>query len=123
MFFQFIKYNLVGIINTIVGFSIIFSLMFFGLSPVISNLIGYAIGSVLSFYLNSRYTFNARQSTPLQVIYFFLVLLLSYLLNLFTLFLLLDVINPYIAQLFSAIVYTSSSFLLMKLFVFKENIE
>ncbi len=110
-----------GIINTIIGFSIIFSLMFFGLTPVISNLIGYAIGSLISFYLNRRYTFNKRHSTFLQVIQFFLVLFFSYLLNLLTLFLLLDLINPYIAQLFSAIIYTLSSFLLMKLFVFKEK--
>jgi len=123
MFLQFVKYNLVGIINTIVGFSIIFALMFFGISPVNSNLTGYTIGSVLSFYLNSRYTFNSTENSRSQIILFFMVLFFSYLLNLLVLQLLLDFVNPYIAQFFSAVVYTLSSFLLMKFFVFKEKVK
>ena len=117
---EFIRYNLVGIVNTMVGFSIIFSLMFMGVSPVLSNLMGYAIGSVVSFYLNSRYTFKSTQTTKAQVVKFFTILLSSYFLNLLTLQWLLELINPYLAQFFSAVVYTVSSFLLVKFIVFKE---
>lgn len=123
MLLQFIKYNLVGIVNTFTGFSIIFFLMFIGFTPVVSNLIGYAIGSVVSFYLNSRYTFNNKQKSVSQIIKFFMVLLFSYLLNLLVLQFLLGFINSYIAQLCSAIVYTLSSFVLMKFIVFKEKAE
>ena len=118
---EFIRYNLVGIVNTIIGFSIIFSLMFMGVSPVLSNLMGYAIGSVVSFYLNSRYTFKSTKTTKAQVVKFFTILLLSYFLNLLTLQWLLELINPYLAQFFSAVVYTVSSFLLVKFIVFKES--
>ncbi len=121
MLIQFIKYNLVGIVNTLSGFSIVFSLMLWGVSPVLSNFIGYAVGSVVSYYLNSRYTFKTVQNNHLQVVYFFLVLLFSYLLNFLTLRLLLELMNPYLAQLLSAIVYTLSSFLLMKFFVFRDR--
>ncbi|NPA60755.1 MAG: GtrA family protein, partial [Epsilonproteobacteria bacterium] len=38
---EFIKYNLVGVINTLVGFGIIFILMFLGVNPILSNAIGY----------------------------------------------------------------------------------
>ncbi|MCK4441735.1 MAG: GtrA family protein [Sulfurovaceae bacterium] len=78
MFFQFIRYNLVGIINTIAGFSIIFVLMFIGLSATLSNAIGYAIGSILSFYLNSRYTFKSTDNSKLQIAKFFAILGVSY---------------------------------------------
>jgi len=118
---EFLRYSLVGIVNTMVGFSIIFSLMFMGVSPVLSNLMGYAIGSVVSFYLNSRYTFKSTQPTKAQVVKFFTILLLSYFLNLLTLQWLLELINPYLAQFFSAVVYTVSSFLLVKFIVFKES--
>ncbi|ASM35566.1 GtrA-like protein [Campylobacter sputorum subsp. bubulus] len=43
---KLIKYLLVGVLNTIVGFGIIFGLMFLGVSPEISNLSGYLVGIV-----------------------------------------------------------------------------
>ena len=122
IFIEFLKYNLVGIANTLVGFSIVFSLMFFGVHAVESNMIGYAIGAVLSFYLNSRYTFKANFSRVLAL-KFFAVLGVSYLLNFLVLKWLLSIeVDPYVAQLFSAVVYTFSSFVFMKVFVFKSSI-
>ncbi|MCH9741027.1 MAG: GtrA family protein [Epsilonproteobacteria bacterium] len=121
MFGEFVRYNLVGIVNTLVGFSIVFGLMFMGMEPIPSNMIGYAIGSVVSFYLNSKYTFKATENSLAQAGKFFMVLALSYLLNYITLQWLLAFINPYMAQLFSAIVYTLSSFVLAKFLVFKES--
>jgi putative flippase GtrA len=116
---QFFTYNIIGIVNTIAGFSIIFLLMFIGLNAIPSNLIGYAIGAVLSYHLNKKYTFKSTENSKTQAIKFFSVLLLSYLLNLLTLKWLLDFFNPYLAQLCSAIVYTLSAFLLAKFMVFR----
>ena len=121
MLFEFIRYNLVGVVNTLVGFSIILSLMFMGVTPVISNLIGYIIGSILSFYLNSRYTFKAK-TTKKDAVKFFTILFFSYCLNFITLSWLLTIIDPYLAQFFSAIVYTVSSFILIKLTIFRKRV-
>ena len=110
---------MIGIVNTLVGFSIIFSLMFFGVSATWSNVIGYAIGAIFSYFLNKKYTFKSKENNPSQAIKFFTVLLISYGLNFITLQGLLSSTNPYLAQLISAIVYTLSSFLLAKFFVFK----
>ena len=121
MFFQFIRYNLVGIVNTIAGFSIIFLLMFVGVGATASNAIGYAIGSILSFYLNSRYTFKSTQTNKSQMVKFFAILGVSYILNFITLQYLLGFSNPYIAQIGSAIVYTVSSFIMVKFIVFKDS--
>ncbi len=118
---QFVKYNLVGIVNTTIGFSIIFSLMFLGVSAIVSNAIGYAIGAVLSYYLNKKYTFNSNDDSKIQALKFFTILFISYGLNFITLQWLLDFMNPYISQLISAVVYTLSSFLLAKFFVFKDT--
>jgi len=121
IFFEFLKYNLVGVANTLVGFSIVFSLMFFGLHAIESNMIGYAIGAVLSFYLNSKYTFKSKL-TKVLALKFFGVLLVSYFLNFLVLkWLLSTEVDPYMAQLFSAVVYTISSFVFMKVFVFRNS--
>ncbi len=117
---QFVTYNIVGIANTLVGFSIIFLLMFAGLSATLSNVIGYAIGAVLSYYLNKKYTFKSTTNSKTQAVKFFTVLLIAYLLNFITLQWLLGFLNPYLAQLISAVVYTLSSFMLAKFIVFKE---
>jgi putative flippase GtrA len=115
---QFITYNIVGIANTLVGFSIIFSLMYLGISPTWSNLIGYSIGAILSYYLNKKYTFKSDSKDKKEAIKFFTILLIAYSLNFITLQWLLTFTNPYLAQLISAIIYTLSSFLLARIFVF-----
>ena len=120
---QFVKYNLVGIVNTVIGFSIIFSLMFLGVSAVLSNSIGYAIGSIVSYSLNKKYTFNSNENSKIQALKFFAVLGVSYLINFIVLKWLLGFMNPYLAQLISAVVYTLSSFLLAKFLVFKGTLQ
>jgi putative flippase GtrA len=43
-----------GMINTIVGFIVIFSLMALGASPILSNIAGYAVGYTLLMYVLTR---------------------------------------------------------------------
>ncbi len=117
---EFISYNIVGIANTLVGFSIVFSLMFLGLSAIKSNAIGYFLGAILSYYLNKKYTFKSTIDNKMQIIKFFSVLFFAYILNLLTLQWLLGFSNPYFAQFISAVVYTLSSFTLAKFIVFKD---
>jgi putative flippase GtrA len=114
------KYNLVGIVNTLLGFTIIFGLMYLGVSATISNLIGYTIGAFISYRLNSRYTFTTHAKHKAVMIKFFMVLGIAYILNFIVLQWLLLFINPYIAQLGAAMVYTVSSFIMAKYFAFKE---
>jgi len=119
---QFVTYNIVGIVNTVVGFSIIFLLMFSGMTAVMSNMIGYMLGGILSYYLNKKYTFKSKEDSILQALKFFMVIFLAYGLNFLVLQWLLKSINPYMAQFFAAVVYTLSSFILAKFVVFKGKI-
>ena len=121
MLFQFMKFNLIGIINTLIGFSIILGLMYVGISATVSNVIGYSIGAVISYVLNSKYTFKSSINQQKTMIRFFMVLGIAYIINFVTLQGLLTLINPYIAQIGAAMVYTGSSFIMAKYFVFKET--
>lgn len=121
MLAQFFRYNTIGIINTLFGFSIIFGLMLAGVSAVLSNAIGYLFGAILSYYLNARYTFSSKRSL-VDAFKFLGVLGASYLVNYCVLVFSLQHIDPYISQVIAAISYTVTSFVLAKLLVFKENL-
>ena len=53
-------FSLVGVVNGIVGVSVIVFAGLLGASPIVSNVLGYGAGLVVSFILNSRVTFHAR---------------------------------------------------------------
>lgn len=58
---KFWKFILVGILNTVVGMGLQF--LFFNLcgwNEWISSLIGYILGSILSYFLNKYFTFKTR---------------------------------------------------------------
>ena len=120
-----IKYLLVGVLNTIIGFGLIFLLMFFGYSPELSNIIGYAVGICFSFVLNKIFTFQSKQASKTanlkEFAKFVSSMLIAWVLNFITLKICLKTgINPYISQLIAGAVYTLVGYLLSKIWVFKQ---
>ena len=60
-----LRYGLAGVINTLVGFSIIVALdVGLRLSAHLANAIGYAVGICVSFALSKLFVFRARQARP-----------------------------------------------------------
>ncbi|WP_233705091.1 GtrA family protein [Helicobacter canadensis] len=115
------RYCIIGSINTIIGFGIIFFLMAFGVFAEMANFIGYCMGIIISFMLNSQFTFKAKHNYAF--LRFCLAMGVSYLLNLLTLMFCYRILllNPYLSQIFAGIIYTGSGFLFSKYFVFKEQ--
>ena len=110
---QSIRFAGVGIINTAVGLSVIWGVMFyFGAAPALANVAGYAIGLGLSFVLNRSWTFGSRAASAEQLPRFMLVAALSYLVNLSVVMLAISQfsVNAYLAQLVGAAMYTASFF-------------
>ncbi|HWO75800.1 MAG TPA: GtrA family protein [Bacillus sp. (in: firmicutes)] len=80
---SFIRFLLVGIANTIVGFSVIMLLLNgLGLSYWVSTFIGNSVGAAVSFFLNRGFTFQSdityRRGIPRFVFIIFVSYLLSY---------------------------------------------
>jgi putative flippase GtrA len=74
------KFILVGIINTIVGSAIMFSLYNAAhLSYWLSSAGNYFFTSILSFFLNRYFTFEARHWSVFMVISFIITIAISYL--------------------------------------------
>lgn len=117
-------YLMVGVVNTIIGYGIIFYLMNIGTSPELSNVIGYAIGITFSYILNKIYTFKSKAHPKKEFPKFVVSLLASYGLNFLTLIFCVRVIhiNPYVSQIISGAVYAVSGFYFVKIFAFKESV-
>lgn len=65
-----LRYGLAGVVNTLIGLSIILALdLGLGLDPHLANAVGYAVGVCVSFVLSKLFVFRARQtarSAPLR---------------------------------------------------------
>lgn len=78
----FLKFLLVGLINTCVGAGVMFLLYNLAhCSYWLSSASNYVAGGIVSYFLNKYFTFQNRNSSLRQVCYFILNLLVCYLLS------------------------------------------
>ncbi len=117
------KYLAIGVINTIVGYGIIFSLMYIGTSPYLSNLTGYCVGIVVSYCLNKNFNFRSKLPHRKSFPRFVFILFIAYFANVITLTIALEIfeINKYIAQIISGAVYVMIGFTGSKFVAFYER--
>lgn len=66
----FIKFVIVGVINTIVGTAVMFLLYWVGAGYWFSSAANYIVGSIVSYFLNKYYTFKESKRSPWQVLWF-----------------------------------------------------
>lgn len=121
---KFFLYCLVGVLNTFIGFGIIFALTFVGILPELANFLGYCIGIVCSFFLNNKIAFARNKvKNSLGLLKFALSMGVAYLLNLLVLFLSYRIsgLNVYLSQVLAGGSYTLCGFLLSKFFVWRED--
>ena len=112
---NFFKYIIIGILNTIFTLAFIFLLTYLGNNIYYANTIGYIFGIILSFFLNSKYTFQSKISFS-KLLKFIIVCIISFLINLFCINYILKNIssNIYLAQFIGCIFYTITGYLLNK---------
>lgn len=118
------RYLCVGLLNTIVGFGVIFGLMLCGVNPEISNVFGYAFGIIFSYVVNKIFTFKSKNRSKTEFIKFILAMALAYILNFIALKIAINSgVNAYLSQIISGAIYTISGFLFSKLFVFNKKFQ
>ncbi|MBO5053921.1 MAG: GtrA family protein [Muribaculaceae bacterium] len=130
---QFIKYGIVGAMNTMLTLGVIFLCKScLGLNPYVSNGLGYAIGLINSFIWNRRWVFKADGSLSRHALYFLLGFAICYAVQLLVVWLLnksafgdlrVDVMGMVIsgyglATLIGNVVYTICNFIYNKVVVF-----
>ena len=129
---QLLKFLLVGIANTLVGCGLMFLLYnYFGISYWISSAFNYITGGILSYFLNKYFTFQNKQKSMKQIIYFIVNLAICYFLAYFvawkSVYFILSTqsekFRDNVALLSGMCIYTALNYLGQRLIVFnqKEN--
>lgn len=127
-----LKFAVIGVLNTIFGLIVIYTLMYsWELNYVLSNIIGYAFGILLSFILNSIWTFNLklpRSADELKLyiskfLTFSSLNIIVYLSSLVVLYLIVEVlnVNKYTSQLIS-VLYNSIAVYFLARMIFKPTV-
>lgn len=121
---QLIRFGLVGVFNTFVGYGTIFTAMYvFGFSPVAANASGYALGLLVSYWLHRIYTFRSTSAVKSEAVKFVVVVGLAYLVNLVVLLVWTKVfaLHEGVGQVVAGAAYVVSSYILNKYFVFQKT--
>lgn len=118
------KFVGVGVLNTIVGLIIIYSLkwyLYWG--DAVSNLAGYLICIAIGFVLNGRWTFATPALKVRHLVGYFLVAGAAYLMNLIAVLASIEVLDMPgdLAQLVGVPAFTLTSYFLNKTFVFSRK--
>lgn len=72
---QKLRFGLVGVINTTIDFSVLFTLTAFGLPTLTANIISTTTAFCFSFFANKNYTFKANGDTKRELFLFIVVTL------------------------------------------------
>lgn len=116
------KYSVAGLVNTLVGYAVIFGCMAWGLGPVVSNVLGYCVGFVTSFLQSRHWVFRSKGGVVDEGLRFIPAFLVAFAVNFLVLQGLLKVgINPYLAQLGACVAFVVVGFVLNYLFVFRKR--
>lgn len=70
---KFIKFGLVGILNTAIDFLVFNLFLFFRCPPAISKAFSYTAGMINSFFFNKNWTFRAKGDGKKQFVSFLLL--------------------------------------------------
>lgn len=74
---QFVKFNLIGVLNTAIDMGTFALLTHFGINIYAANMISYALGLTNSWIWNSRWTFGSKKLDGKKVFGFIAVNLLT----------------------------------------------
>jgi putative flippase GtrA len=121
LIWQALRFGAVGLVNTAIGLSCIYGLMYFAHTGVgLANFVGYGLGLAVSFTLNRVWTFASTQKLGAVLPGYLAAAAGCYVLNLS---LVLGCahglgINKYLAQLMGVCAYTATMFVVCRWIVF-----
>lgn len=122
-----LRYGLAGVLNTLVGFSVIIALdVGMGLDAHLANAVGYAVGICVSFALSKLFVFKDRQTKARAPVRYVVAVVLAFAVNqgVLTLARLLaphGALFDVAAQGAAVVSYTGTLFLLSHFWVFAHH--
>ena len=125
---QFVKFGIVGLSNTLIGYGVYFICIYIGLHYLIANFFGFFVGVLNAYYWSDRFVFKKEDGEYRSVIESLIKTYLAYgstglLLSSILLYFYIDKlhISEYIAQLFVLVVTIPLNFIINKYWSFKSK--
>jgi putative flippase GtrA len=118
---SFLRFLVVGVVNTGVGLATIAAaLTIFGAQPYVANALGFAVGILVGYEINRRWAFGSSRSALITAPRYLLMFAVSYAINLgvLTLALRQPGVPPLLAQVAAIFSYSMVFYLLCRLVVF-----
>ncbi|WP_127837409.1 GtrA family protein [Clostridium prolinivorans] len=120
---QFIKFSMVGILNTVITIISYNILTFTGINYILSNTIAYILGMINSYFWNKTWVFSSKDKDINLVIKFIIVNFITLVLNNYILHVFVSnfKFNKSISQIPAIICGMVVNFVLNKIWTFKDK--
>ncbi len=117
------NYIIIGILNSFIGYILIFFLIYIGLQAELSNFFGYVSGMLISYYLNKKYNFKNKISNKIIFPKFVATVGVAYSINLLSFIVLYRIFNVdvYISTIIGGIFYVLVGYLMSLKWVFRKR--
>lgn len=118
---QFIKFALVGVVNTIIGLSVYYFLVFFNVHYLIANVMGFLISVLNAYFMNKKFVFKSENKKSSSILRVYCSYGMTALLSTILLYIMVNKIgiSDKIAPLINLFITTPLNFLLNKYWAFK----
>ncbi len=115
------KFILVGVLNTVLGYTLFGLLIYFKFYYLLALTISHIVGTINSFLWNRFFTFKSQNKISQEILKFVISYSFIYLLNFFLLFLSVSILklNVYYSQIVILIFVVITSFSLQRNWTFK----
>ena len=121
---KFIKFGLVGVLNTLINWIIFALLNFVGVHYIVANVIAYAIATANSYIWNSKWVFKYNGKDKKETTAKFIILnLIGLALNTAILYFLVDILslNKLVGLVITTAIVMVINYIVNKIWVFKEK--
>jgi len=116
------KFSIAGVVNSVVGYFVIFTCMALGMEPVVSNVLGYSAGFITSFLQARHWVFRSTDTVVADGLRFAPAFLIAFGANFLVLAGLLRLsVNAYLAQIIAGVVFIVVGFLTNYFYVFRKR--
>ena len=120
---RFIKFGMVGVLNTLVNWVIFFILNALGMYYILANIIAYILGTVNSYLWNTLWVFKYKDKASTETTIKFIILnLIGLGLNTGILYVLVDLcnLNKFIGLVITTAIVMIINYIVNKLWVFSK---
>ena len=124
--YQFIKFGIVGLSNTLIGYVVYSICVFLGMHYLMANFVGFIVSVVNAFYWSDRYVFKKSNNEQRGVVLAFIKTIVAYastglVLNSLLLMLFINKlgISEYMAPILILLITVPTNFVLNKYWSFK----